>query len=398
MQTGRFAEVAVNSGQPVRAGFTYSVPDSMQVVPGQSVFVPYGPRVLQGLVLDLLPETDLDQVRPIDAIADPQPVLDETHIALARWLSATYLAPLWDCVAVSLPPGYGQKSVTMVSPVEVPPLLPVYPKDRKILAYLGSHGQVTIDALREAVGAVSMPTLARLQEAGHLTVAQGLTRPAGRPKIERRVQILRPAPAAFAEADELAGQNKRVLARLLRRLAEANDLTLKELRELGATPAHLARLAEDGWVREYEARIERDPIGSREFREASALALTPDQRDAADRIAASPGEVHLLHGVTGSGKTEVYVDLVQRTLAAGKGAMLLVPEISLTPQAIRRYGERFGDELAVVHSQLGTGELYDQWYRIQRGEVRVVLGSRSAVFAPVRDVGLIVIDEEQRFG
>lgn len=397
MQTGRFADVAVNSGQPVRTGFTYSIPDGMQVALGQAVFVPYGPRVLQGIVLGVADETDLDEVRPIDAVADPHPVLDEAHIALARWLSATYIAPLWDSVAVSLPPGYGQKSVTMVSPVDVPPLLPVYPKDRKILAYIGAHGQVTLDALREAVGAVSMSTLNRLQDAGHLTVAQGLARPAGRPRMERRVALLRPATEAFAQAHEFAQQNKRVLARILMHVAQQADVALKEIRELGASPAHLARLSEDGWVREYEARIQRDPIGRREFRRGGTLALTPDQQHAADEIAARPGEVHLIHGVTGSGKTEVYVDLVQRMLAGGKGAILLVPEISLTPQAIRRYGERFGGELAVVHSQLGTGELYDQWYRIQRGEVRVVLGSRSAIFAPVRDLGLVVIDEEHEW-
>ncbi|MEX1103241.1 MAG: primosomal protein N', partial [Dehalococcoidia bacterium] len=321
----------------------------------------------------------------------------EAHVALARWLSETYLAPLWECVAVSLPPGYGQKSVTMVSPVEIPALLPIYPKDHKILAFVGAHGRVTLDALRESVGSVSMSTLDRLQRDGHLTVAQGLARPAGRPKTERRVRLLRPASEAFTEAHELARGGKRVLARVLTLLGDQPDVRLKEVRGAGATPSHLRTLAEGGWVDEYEARVVRDPVGVRAFREMQPLRLTGDQQRAADAIWERPGETALVHGVTGSGKTEVYLDLVRRTLEAGKGAILLVPEISLTPQALRRYGERFGEELAIVHSQLGTGELYDQWFRIQRGEARVVLGSRSALFAPVQNLGLVVIDEEHEW-
>ncbi|MGH2609862.1 MAG: replication restart helicase PriA, partial [Tepidiformaceae bacterium] len=364
---------------------------------GQAVFVPYGPRVLQGIVLALAATTDVDNVRPLAAVADDEPVLDEVHIALARWLSETYLAPLWECVAVSLPPGYGQKSVTMVSPVEIPPLLPIYPKDRKILAHIGAHGRVSLEALREAAGSVSMSTLERLQRDGHLTVAQGLARPAGHPKMERRVRLLRPASEAYAEAHELARTGKRVLARLLTLLGDRPDVRLKDVRDAGATPAHLRVLAEGGWAEDYEARVERDPIGVRDLRERGPLRLTADQQLAADAIWARPGETALLHGVTGSGKTEVYLDLVRRTLEAGKGAILLVPEISLTPQALRRYGERFGAELAVVHSQLWTGELYDQWYRIQQSDARVVLGSRSAIFAPVHDLGLVVIDEEHEW-
>ncbi len=387
----------MNSGQPARQGFTYAVPEGMRVAEGQAVFVPYGPRVLQGIVLSFQDTTDVESVRPIAAVADDEPVLDAAHIALARWLSATYLAPLWDCVAVSLPPGYGQKSVTMVSPVEVPPLLPIYPKDRKILAHIGAHGRVTLDALREAIGSVSLSTLERLQRDGHLTVAQGLTRPAGHPKVERRVRLLRPASEAYAEAADLARGGKRVLARVLTSLGDGGDVRLKALREAGATPAHLGTLAESGWAEQYEVRVERDPVGIRDLRERGPLQLTDEQQRAAEAVWARRGETVLIHGVTGSGKTEVYLDLVRRALDAGEGAIILVPEISLTPQALRRYGERFGAELAIVHSQLGVGELYDQWFRIQGGDVRVVLGSRSAIFAPIRGLGLIVLDEEHEW-
>jgi primosomal protein N' (replication factor Y) len=369
----------------------------MELAAGQAVFVPFGARVLQGIVLATSHATDLGQVREIAAVAEMSPVLDPLHIALSRWLSETYIAPLWDCVSVCLPSGYGQRSVTMISPVEIPPLLPVNPRDQKILQHVAEHGRVTLDALREALGNVPVARLKDLQAGGYLSVAEGLTRPAGHAKFERRVKLLRPAPEAVARADEVQEHSPRsVEARLLRVLAARTDVPLADLRAAGAAPGHIRHLEEGGWAQPYEERVDRDPLAGRTFDPRPPLVLTAAQQAAADRIA-SEGGVHLLFGVTGSGKTEVYLDLVRRTLEAGKSAILLVPEISLTPQAIRRYGERFGETLTVLHSGLGTGELYDQWYRIQAGDSRVVVGSRSAIFAPVVNPGLIVLDEEHEW-
>lgn len=391
-----FAEVAVNAGQPARTAFTYSVPEGMDPRPGQAVFVPFGPRVLQGIVLERTGRATIEEVRPIDAIADPEPILDADHIALSRWMADYYLAPLWDCVATCLPSGYAQRAVTMVSPVEIPPLLPVYPRDQAVLRFLAAHGRVTLDALREGVRGVTLQRLQRLQRDGHLTVVQGLARPAGRPKMERRVALLRPPAEATAHAVALEETSPRsVAARLLRLLASTPDSALQPLREAGGGRGHLEALAREGWLREYEARVERDPIGGSSFADRPPLVLTPDQAAAVASV--RPGETHLVHGVTGSGKTEVYLALAQRELDAGRGVIILVPEISLTPQAIRRYGERFGRALTVLHSGLGTGEVYDQWYRIKRGEARVVVGSRSALFAPVSPLGLVVLDEEHEW-
>ena len=393
----QFAEVAVNTGQPSRTPFTYAVPADMSLSAGQAVFVPFGPRVLQGIVLRLTDESEIEQVRAINAVADAAPVLDVLHIELAHWLSDTYLAPLWDCVAACLPTGYGQKAVTMVSPVDVPPLLPVYPKDAKILQFIATHGRSTVESMRESLGRVSMQTLERLQGEGYLTVAQGLANPSARPRFERRVCLMRPAPEAVAESERRASRaTKSVPSRVLNLLARESDVQLAALREIGANPLHLERLEAEGWLRRYEQRVERDPLAGYQFGAKPPLVLSADQQVAAEAIAKTPG-TYLLHGVTGSGKTEVYLDLVRRAIEAGKSAMILVPEISLTPQAIRRYGERFGVTLAVIHSALGAGELYDQWFRIQRGDARVVIGSRSAVFAPMQDLGLIVLDEEHEW-
>ena len=327
----------------------------------------------------------------------PRPVLDGPHRALVKRLSERYLAPLWDCVATCLPAGYGQRSVTIVSPVDVPLLLPADPAEQRVLQYLAEHGQTSLETLREALGRVPMDLLQRLRASGRLTVAQGLARPAGRPRMERRVALTAEPEFARTRARELAERAPRsVAARLLERLARARDTTLTELRELGAQRRHLEGLAAQGWLREYEARVERDPIAERRTAPSPPAALTDEQARVVEAIDAAPGE-YLLHGVTGSGKTEAYLELARRTLAAGGGAIVLVPEISLTPQAIQRYGEQFPAELAVLHSNLSTGELYDQWHRIQRREARLVVGSRSALFAPVANLGLIVLDEEHEW-
>ena len=392
-----FVEVAVNSGQPALHPFTYAHPEGLEVRLGQAVFVPFGSRLLQGIVLGETDTPPEQEARPVEAIADPQPVLDAAHRELAKWLSEHYLAPLWDCVTTCLPSGYGQRSVTIISPVDVPLLLPSEPGDQRVLQYLAENGQTALDALREALGQAPMDQLRRLQDSGHLTVTQGLVRPAGRPRMERRVALVAEREFARRRASELAERTPRsVAARILERLATEGDTTLTAIRELGAQRRHLDELAAEGWLREYEERVERDPIAERLPEALPPATLTKEQGGVVEAIAGAPGE-YLLHGVTGSGKTEVYLELARRTLAAGRGAIVLVPEISLTPQAIRRYGEQFPAEVAVLHSSLSTGELYDQWYRIQRGEARLVVGSRSAVFAPVQNLGLVVLDEEHEW-
>ncbi len=168
--------------------------------------------------------------------------------------------------------------------------------------------------------------------------------------------------------------------------------------ESGASPAAVRALAEKGLAELSERQVWRDPLAGREFVAAMPPHLTPDQEAVWARVAADldapGGRPLLLQGVTGSGKTEIYLRAVQHVLCQGRSAIVLVPEIALTPQTIRRFGARFASTIAVMHSRLSPGERYDQWRRLRAGELRLVVGSRSALLAPLRDVGLIVVDEE----
>ena len=164
-------------------------------------------------------------------------------------------------------------------------------------------------------------------------------------------------------------------------------------REFSTTPATLRAIAKRGGVVIESRNQRRDPLAGRNVLPSKPLLLNEMQRAALDKIVMADSPV-LLHGVTGSGKTEVYLQAIAHELGCGRGAIVLVPEISLTPQTVRRFAGRFGNKVAVLHSALSDGERYDEWHRIRTGEARVVVGPRSAVFAPVRDIGLIVVDEE----
>jgi len=391
--------IAVNTGQASSNTFTYKVPSGMQLQLGQAVYIPFGHRILQGIVLTESSTSKLKQIREISAIADPNPVLDTTHRHIAQWMNRYYVAPIWECVATCLPAGYGQKSTTTISPIKLPALLPSDPKDAAILNYLAKHGKVSLEHLRKTLGSVPNKKLEELQKKGTLTMTQGLTKPGGQPLLQKRVQRLRTESETLKEANTRSKTRMRSpAARLLKALATTDELTLKETRELGVHSNHLRQLEEEDWISVEQVKINRDPVSI--YRSKTPVpppTLTKEQQKAVSEIVASDGKQFLLHGVTGSGKTEVYQAIIRKVLDSGKSAIVLVPEISLTPQAIKRYGEKFPNEVTVLHSNLSTGELYDQWHRINENKSRLIIGSRSAIFAPIPSLGLVVIDEEHEW-
>ena len=314
----------------VASPFTYRIPEGMELVPGQRVAVPFGPREKEGIVLslsetaDLAPERIRDVIRPLEDYAAVPPEL----LALAKHMAENAHCPLAETLRLMLP----------------------------------------------------------AQMRG------------GRVRVRtERIAVLAADPEEALNAAEAEKRSPK-RASLLRLLAEKSPRTLKELAAAVKDPGEaLKKLAADGLVRITEEESLRIPGGSLSPRPDPGFTLTPGQQEALEEILPalkSGGGCFLLHGVTGSGKTEVFMEAVRRTLSLGRSAIILVPEIALTPQMVSWFRGRFGPVAAVIHSRLSPGERFDEWRRIRRGDARVVIGARSAVFSPARNLGLIVVDEE----
>jgi|LSQX01.2.fsa_nt_gb primosomal protein N' (replication factor Y) len=407
---GRFAQVIVDQpAQDLDREFSYSVPahleEALQV--GSHVLVPFGRRRLAGWVTGFATIRPDFRVREIISLLVDEPVFDERGLALARWISEHYLCPLRDALRCLLPPGAGRDPETLISLTDAGRGIPASalaqaPRQQQVLAALQSlEGETPLEALVGALEAqdatvtrpVVMSALRSLEERGLADVRRVL----GGPKVrERRQQVARLCgnedwPALIEELRARAPRQAETLEALL----EAEDGLLVAELNRGAVNA----LCERGSVEVSDDSIRRRPQRQEMGGQGSDfLPLTTDQQCAFDRVDAGlearAFTGMLLHGVTGSGKTEVYLHAIESSLHRGRGAIVLVPEISLTPQMVGRFRARFGDRLALLHSALGAGERFDEWMRVQSGEADVVVGARSAIFAPVADIGVIVIDEE----
>ena len=321
---------------PVYQSFTYRLPEEIRGLakPGMRLRVPFGQRTAIGCIDLLGGEEPAGGAREALELIDAEPVLTPELLDLCRWTARYYVAPLGLVFRTALPPG-------MLS-----------------------------EAAQEASATGLVRQVLRLTR--HLPTLEERERVFGRARRQRE---------AFEALEALGGAS-----------------TVVELEAQGFSRSVLSGLAERGVARVTEERIERDPF--RELARAESVDHRPtaDQRLVIERLTAmqqseAPG-VALLHGVTGSGKTLVYIRLIERGLEAGRGAILLVPEISLTPQTVQRFRSAFGDAVAVLHSGLSAGERHDAWLALREGRKRIVIGARSAVFAPIRELGAIILDEE----
>lgn len=343
--------VSVAVAVPALDLLTYGVPDGMVVPPlGARVVVPLGSRTLTGIALGAADEVaePTFELRSLIEVLDVEPFLPPDVIELAQWVSDYYMAGPGAAFAVAMPPHAMTRRATAFKTVRV--------------ASLTASGL----ALAHALAA---------------------------------------SPRCTSDADRglptLGTRQKEALALLA---ASPEGLKSSELADRGLSSAVLVRLRQMGWATFRDARIERDPFEPRRGAAMRTLAepadrvLTSEQDEAVRALGALAAsgtfKVALLHGVTGSGKTEVYLTLADKVRQSGRGVLMLVPEIALTPAVAALFRARFGERVAIQHSGLSDGERHDQWHRIRRGDVDVVVGTRSAVFAPLQTPGLIVVDEE----
>jgi len=409
MKTRRFAEVVVLSPVKLPApgavapAFTYHLPDELQgrLAAGSLVVVPFGHRRLYGIVVALSDESPVPETRPVESLVDPDPVLTPAQIALARWMSREYLAPLWRCLTLMLPPGvvgYADVQVELTGEVE--------PRDMRTVAQehlvtvLDSKGTLRGQQLDRLLPRQQWRRAAsQLARRGVVVKSPFLAPPRARPKQVRTIEWT----ARDVETDAvLAGLKSECYPAIVRFLrAEGGPVDVSWVyAETGCTRYHLNKLAERNLVAFDTEEVWRDPLADETFVPDTPPPLTSDQQAVWNAIRGNlqPGtlkpETFLLHGVTGSGKTEIYLRAVAEVLARGQQAIVLVPEISLTPQTAHRFGARFGRRIAILHSALTDGERYDTWRRARAGLVDVVIGPRSALFVPFSNLGLVVLDEE----
>lgn len=364
--------------------FHYTIPDALlaDVMPGVRVLVPFGARRVAGLVLELVEDPGTRTLSPIASVLDETPAIDAELLGVCKWVSEYYEAPLGDVIKMALPVG---------SEVKVTARLTLTNAGKDALANAGtSLDKATHALLLRAKRGLPRAQLAKAErDVATRAVEQGLLtweqRQGSRVQVrgERWVQL---GPGvdveAYARAHPRAARKHAVLQRLAVGPLPAADVATPVLRDLVRADLVVIEERAQGAI----ASVTRASP-------TVAPPLTAEQTVACSAIL-STQKPALLFGITGSGKTEVYLHVIADVLAKGRGAIVLVPEISLTPQLAARFAGRFGDQVAVLHSGLRDAERAAEWARLRSGQARIALGARSAVFAPVADLGIIVIDEE----
>ena len=401
-----YVEVAVNV-PAIRGTFHYHLPAELAAIqPGHLVTVHFGTRRTQGIVLDLLQSTDIPETKPILSLVDPQPVLTPSQLKLARWLQAHTKAPLIDCLTLMLPPGLSRQADTLYS-LQLADAATDQPVHRRLIQLLASRGPLRGRQIARSLPRIEWRrALDALIRRGIVGTSPVLEAPGVGRKRVRSVRLAGEVEVGSVSEDRLGNPRRPAFSRRKRMLAllahQPAPIELPRLRaETGATPLDLRWLESHGLIVLQEAEVVRDPLEDVDFVPAKPPELTRDQALAWEPIrSAICGDTSakripfLLHGVTGSGKTEIYLRAVAETLRTGKRAIVLVPEIALTPQTVRRFLARFGDQVGLMHSRMSPGERYDTWRRCRSGELKVIVGPRSALLTPLPEIGLIVLDEE----
>src|SRR5579884_361756 len=461
-----------NVEQPL---LTYLVPQELEASlrPGQLVAVPYGERLVEGIVWHIHSEhepVELSEdvvLRPLHTLLDPEPALLPHQRALAQWMSEYYITPLAHVALLMLAPGLMQRSQFVLRLTEEyyrgedETAQGISLRLRALLGLLHEDGALDVERLKKMLGQKrAQEILKEIQESALVERVPQLQAPKARARVKRIVRLLaqgealeewreqrlqqlqqlssepvfaattsgpplsfsalrksaaRFDPWAMPQASTTMTLEKKDKETLLaRRQLTAVDLLAQSTntashwtpgalcKTTGLSNAQLQRLVKEQIIAIETMEVRRDPLQGQALPASTPLDLTADQHKALTCIleagrrgqqGQAPQPI-LLHGVTGSGKTEVYLQALAAMIAQGKRGIVLVPEIALTTQAVQRVAGRFPGRVAIIHSELSIGERYDEWKRIRAGEVDVVIGSRSALFSPLPDLGLIIVDEE----
>ena len=415
--------------------FTYGVPPQMDVAlqVGTRVLAPFRGTAQEGVVVERLDETDLapDRIKNISSCLEETPTFSTDLLALTKWMAEYYVCSWGIALFCAVPAAVRtqrEQKVRLLSEAQVSPRGKV---QKELVALLEAEGELSLNQLARRLGVSYQnlrPKITTLQAKG--IVSLDVThKPKANTLLASVAALALPPTDIQAEIDQLKGEavgakdasgprsgGRRHIAaekhaEILQRLLDAGTplATANLTKEVNASISLLRTLERRGFVHITRAQAVRNPLSSEpiaatqplHLNSAQSMAFTEIQNTLASHAidgssAPTPegSPTFLLHGVTGSGKTEVYMQAMTEVLENGKSVIVLVPEISLTPQATSRFVGRFGERVALLHSRLSDGERHDQWHRIQKGEADIVIGPRSAVFAPVKELGMLIIDEE----
>ena len=380
---------------PVHNTFTYNVPKHLAAMAsiGKRVLVPFGRRSITGYILGPEKDTGHKKVKDVLDVLDEHPLFPASMIPFFKWTADYYMHPIGDVITCALPKGLNLYDFVSIRITEKGDNAlfdnDATPLEREILKWLQT-GACSLKNLGNNVNKhIPHALIQSMQSRGLIFHQRKLKGGTTRQKIERHVKLL----DSDTPRENLAGARKKIVATL----KEYGEVSVRKLKTVvPSAPRLIKHLAADGYIAIVEKKVYRDPFGEPITADVAHI-LTKEQKNAISTLMGTVNRKFttcLLTGVTGSGKTEVYMQLAEKAIDRGLSVLVLVPEIALISQMERRFRARFGECVAILHSGLSAGERYDQWVRITQQKVNIAIGTRSAVFAPFTDIGIIVVDEE----
>ncbi len=403
-----FVNVAVDfSDQDRLRTYTYAIPEGVTVNTGDLLWVPFGYRPIQGIAVSVSETTETENTREIDSVIPDGPFINPNLLKTAVWIADHYRTSIFRACVAMLPPGANQQLHLWIQRSDIADRadtvlagFSISPEQHEVLNELPAKGRIRRDRLVRKIGRKNERHLDALIRAGIVLEESMWERPRVTAVFKSHVKL----------ADEI-DVDEAIDAYTKRRANRRADL----IRQLDATPEPIPRadlskqftpsiikaVIDDGNAQIEQVRIERDPLADYAVQEPIDVDLIPEQSTAVEAISSSivsgSHAQFLLFGVTGSGKTEVYLRAVDKCIQSGRRAIIMVPEIAMTPQTLQRFASRFPGQIALQHSGLTLGQRFDQWHQINSGRYNVVIGSRSSIFAPIENLGLVVIDEEHEW-
>ena len=394
---------------PFRNVFTYSVPKELETFAqtGVRAVVPFGKRTLTGFIINTSDKTDVkEKIKPVSDILDNKPIFDKKSLKFYEWVSDYYLSSLGEALKLGVPYGSDIETKRKIM-IDKKLCEELFRKEKnknsiraKILNVLSAREEINFTYLQNLVKKKNIYSQIKSIEAtGAITTLDEITETRVKAKTAKFIELNKSIGEIYASFPEIERRSPKQVKILLELISNKNKkYALADIiKKTESSASSVNSLEEKGFIKIIEKEVER--IYLEEFSERhESFELTAIQKEIIEEVSKNfkPWKfgAYLLHGVTGSGKTQVYIELIKKAVENNKTALFLVPEISLTPQITSRLYNNFGSLVSVIHSRMSIGERYDSWRKILKGKSKIVIGARSALFAPLKNIGIIVVDEE----